>query len=152
METPSLLPRHRSLIDRTSSGPRVRQARYEIELGGLFAQSSVFSNLPPRIAVLLWPSTACVSNRPPHRGRIPKLCKSRHRGSLPAQLAVTQQNAYDPGNCCASMASMVDSYRFLDSVAKRVMQHWSGLRAAKPSPWTPLAKPLPPCTIALVSA
>jgi len=50
------------------------------------------------------------------------------------------------------MASMVDSYRFLDSVAKRVMQHWSGLRAAKPSPWTPLAKPLPPCTIALVSA
>jgi len=42
---------------------------------------------------------------------------------------------------------MVDSYRFLDSVAKRVMQHWSGLRAAKP-----LAKPLTQCTIALVSA
>ena len=50
------------------------------------------------------------------------------------------------------MPSMVDSYRFLDSVAKRVMQHWSDLRAAKPSPWTPLAKPLPQCTIALVSA
>jgi D-proline reductase (dithiol) PrdB len=47
---------------------------------------------------------------------------------------------------------MVDSYRFLDGVAKRVMQHWSGLRAAKQIPWTPLAKPLPQCTIALVSA
>jgi hypothetical protein len=41
------------------------------------------------------------------------------------------------------MAPMVDSYRFLDGVAKRVMQHWSGLRAGSPTPWTSLAKPLP---------
>lgn len=47
---------------------------------------------------------------------------------------------------------MVDSYRFLDGVAKRVMRHWSGLRTGTPVPWTPLAKPLPQCTIALVSA
>jgi hypothetical protein len=47
---------------------------------------------------------------------------------------------------------MVDSYRFLDSVAKRVMRHWSGLRAVRPVTWTPLAKPLPQCTIALVSS
>jgi D-proline reductase (dithiol) PrdB len=47
---------------------------------------------------------------------------------------------------------MVDSYRFLDGVAKRVMRHWSGLRTATAIPWTPLAKPLPQCTIALISS
>src|SRR5215469_11063269 len=43
------------------------------------------------------------------------------------------------------MVAMVDSYRFLDGVAKRVMQHWSSLRTATPIPWTPLAKPLSQC-------
>lgn len=47
---------------------------------------------------------------------------------------------------------MIDSYRFLDGAAKRTMQHWSGLRAATPTRWTPLVKPLSQCTIALVSA
>ena len=47
---------------------------------------------------------------------------------------------------------MVDSYRFLDRVAKRVMQHWSAIRPATPSPWTRLAKPVSQCTIALVSS
>ena len=47
---------------------------------------------------------------------------------------------------------MVDSYRFLDGVAKRVMRHWAGFRAATRTPWTPLAKPLSQCTIALVSS
>jgi len=46
---------------------------------------------------------------------------------------------------------MVDSYRFLDGVAKRVMQHWSGLRVGTPIPWTPLSKPLSTCTISIVS-
>jgi D-proline reductase (dithiol) PrdB len=32
------------------------------------------------------------------------------------------------------------------------MQHWSGLPAVKLIPWTPLAKPLSHCTIALVSS
>ena len=50
------------------------------------------------------------------------------------------------------MISMVDSYRFLDGVAKRVMRHWSGLGAGRPIPWTPLSRPLPQCTIALVSS
>ncbi len=50
------------------------------------------------------------------------------------------------------MICMVDSYRFLDGVSKRVMRHWSGLRPGGSSPWTPLAKPLPQCTIALVSS
>lgn len=47
---------------------------------------------------------------------------------------------------------MVDSYRFVDGFAKHVMQHWSGLRADTPIPWTPLSKPLPQCTIALISS
>lgn len=47
---------------------------------------------------------------------------------------------------------MVDSYRFLDGIAKRVIRHWSGLRADRPIPWTPLVKPLPECTVALVSS
>ena len=46
---------------------------------------------------------------------------------------------------------MVDSCRFLDGVAKRVMQHWSGLRVGTPIPWTPLSKPLSTCTISIVS-
>ncbi len=52
----------------------------------------------------------------------------------------------------ATMVSMVDSYRFLDGVVKRVMRHWASLRMVRPIPWTPLAKPLPQCTIALVSS
>ena len=53
------------------------------------------------------------------------------------------------------MVSMVDSYRFLDGVPKRMMRslvrHWSSLPAVGPIPWTPLAKPLHQCTVALVS-
>lgn len=47
---------------------------------------------------------------------------------------------------------MVDSYRFLDGVPKRVMRHWSGLRSDRPTPWTALTKPLSESTIALVSS
>jgi len=47
---------------------------------------------------------------------------------------------------------MVDSYRFLPGVVKGVMRHWSGLSAVGPIPWTPLARPLPQCTVALVSS
>ncbi len=47
---------------------------------------------------------------------------------------------------------MVDSYRFLDPVTKRVMRRWAGLRVTRPIPWTPLTKPLPQCRVALVSS
>jgi len=47
---------------------------------------------------------------------------------------------------------MVDSHRFLDGVTKRVMRHWSDIRATGSSPWTPLTIPVPQCTIALVSS
>ena len=47
---------------------------------------------------------------------------------------------------------MVDSHRFLDGVTKRMMRRWCGLSVARPIPWTPLSKPLPQCTIAVVSS
>ncbi|MBX9603287.1 MAG: hypothetical protein K2X35_19945 [Bryobacteraceae bacterium] len=47
---------------------------------------------------------------------------------------------------------MVDSYRFLDGISKKVIRHWCGLEAARSRPWTPLAKRLPDCTVALVSS
>jgi len=46
----------------------------------------------------------------------------------------------------------VDSYRFLDGIAKRVMQHWSAMRRGRAIPWTPLAKPLSQCTVSMVSS
>lgn len=47
---------------------------------------------------------------------------------------------------------MVDSYRFLDPITKRVVRSWAGLPLTAPIPWTPLRKPLPECTVALVSS
>jgi D-proline reductase (dithiol) PrdB len=46
----------------------------------------------------------------------------------------------------------VDSYRFLDGITKRVMGHWAGLPGETRIPWTPLAKPLAKCTVAMVSS
>lgn len=46
----------------------------------------------------------------------------------------------------------VDSYRFLDGVTKRVMRYWAGLPGEARIPWTPMAKPLARCTVALVSS
>jgi hypothetical protein len=50
------------------------------------------------------------------------------------------------------MISMVDSYRFLDGIAKYAMRQWSGIRATAPIQWTPLAKPLSQSRIAIVSS
>ena len=50
------------------------------------------------------------------------------------------------------MAKTVDSYRFLDGVSKRAMKRWAGLDGPTQIPWTPIAKPLRECTIALVSS
>lgn len=50
------------------------------------------------------------------------------------------------------MHGMVDSYRFLDGISKKVMRHWCGLGGDRSRPWTPLSKPLPDCTVALVSS
>ena len=50
------------------------------------------------------------------------------------------------------METMVDSYRFLDGIAKRTMQRWAGFRAERAMPWTPLGKPPADCRIAMVSS
>jgi D-proline reductase (dithiol) PrdB len=46
----------------------------------------------------------------------------------------------------------VDSYRFLDGIAKRAMKRWAGLPGETQIPWTPLGKPLSKCTVSLVSS
>ena len=48
-------------------------------------------------------------------------------------------------------AKTVDSYRFLDAIAKRAMKRWAGLPGETQVPWTPLAKPLSKCSVSLVS-
>ena len=46
----------------------------------------------------------------------------------------------------------IDSYRHLDFVSRQVIKAWVGREVARPIPWTPLAKPLDQCTVALVSS
>jgi D-proline reductase (dithiol) PrdB len=45
----------------------------------------------------------------------------------------------------------IDSYRFLDFASRQVMKAWAGRQERGVIPFTPLAKPLRECTIALVS-
>ena len=49
------------------------------------------------------------------------------------------------------MAKIVDSYRFLDGITKRLIRSWINLESPRDIPWTPLAKPLSDCTVALIS-
>ena len=45
----------------------------------------------------------------------------------------------------------IDSYRFLDFATRQVMKAWTARQRANDTPFTPLAKPLSECTVALVS-
>jgi len=45
----------------------------------------------------------------------------------------------------------VDSYRFLDFATRQVMKAWAGRQEPGVIPFTPLAKPLSECTVALLS-
>ena len=45
----------------------------------------------------------------------------------------------------------IDSYRFLDFGSRQVMKAWAARQQAGDIPFTPLAKPLGDCTIALIS-
>ena len=45
----------------------------------------------------------------------------------------------------------IDSYRFLDFASRQVMKAWAARQERSVIPFTPLAKPLRECTIALVS-
>jgi D-proline reductase (dithiol) PrdB len=46
----------------------------------------------------------------------------------------------------------VDSYRFISGITKRVLKSWVSMERPRPIPWTPLAKPLAECTVALISS
>ena len=50
------------------------------------------------------------------------------------------------------MNKTVDSYRFISGITKRMIKTWVGMEKPRPIPWTPLAKPLSDCTVALVSS
>jgi len=45
----------------------------------------------------------------------------------------------------------IDSYRFLDFASRQIMKAWAARETRKEIPFTPLAKPLRECTVALVS-
>lgn len=45
----------------------------------------------------------------------------------------------------------IDSYRFLDFLSRQVMKAWAGRQKPGTIPFTPLARPLAECTIALVT-
>jgi len=52
----------------------------------------------------------------------------------------------------ASAAKKVDSYRFLEGIAGRVMKHWASLGAPREIPWSPLTKPVSQCAVSLCSS
>src|ERR1041384_4361281 len=49
---------------------------------------------------------------------------------------------------------MIDSYRFLDFASRQITNAWVNREAQERRriPWTPLAKPLAECTVALISS
>ena len=51
-----------------------------------------------------------------------------------------------------SMTKQVNSYRFLDSLTKKLVQTWIDLEVPREIPWTPLSKSLKESTFALVSS
>jgi D-proline reductase (dithiol) PrdB len=50
------------------------------------------------------------------------------------------------------LTKQVDSYRFISGVTRRLVKTWIPIEEPRDIPWTPLAKPLPACTVALVSS
>lgn len=50
------------------------------------------------------------------------------------------------------MAKTVDSKLFLSGITKRLVKSWIKLETPREIPWTPLAKPLSDCTVALISS
>ena len=49
------------------------------------------------------------------------------------------------------MAKQVDSYRFVTGPTRLMIRSWLKLESPRDTPWTPLSKPLPECTVALVT-
>jgi D-proline reductase (dithiol) PrdB len=49
------------------------------------------------------------------------------------------------------MTKVVDSYRFIGGITKRMVKSWIQLESPRDIPWTVLSKPLSECTVALIS-
>lgn len=49
------------------------------------------------------------------------------------------------------MNKIVDSYRFLDGITRRLVRSWIKLESPREIPWTPLSRPLSESTVALIS-
>jgi D-proline reductase (dithiol) PrdB len=56
------------------------------------------------------------------------------------------------GGITGLMAKIVNSYRFLDAIPRRMMKHWATLGAPRKIPWSPLPKPMSQCTVSMVSS
>ena len=50
------------------------------------------------------------------------------------------------------MTRVVDSYRFLDGITRKLVRSWIKLETPREIPWTELSKPLSECTVALISS
>jgi D-proline reductase (dithiol) PrdB len=50
------------------------------------------------------------------------------------------------------VAETVDSYRYISRSTKRIMQAWVKREPARDIPWTEFSRPLPECTVALISS
>jgi D-proline reductase (dithiol) PrdB len=50
------------------------------------------------------------------------------------------------------MSKTVDSYRFINGITRRMIKNWISMEKTRPIPWTPLAKPLSECTVAMLSS
>ena len=50
------------------------------------------------------------------------------------------------------MVKKVDSYRFTDAITRRLVKAWIKLEPQREIPWVPLVKPLPECSVALISS
>jgi len=50
------------------------------------------------------------------------------------------------------MTKTVDSFRFASGITGRIVKNWIKMETPREIPWTPLAKPLSGCTVALISS
>jgi D-proline reductase (dithiol) PrdB len=50
------------------------------------------------------------------------------------------------------MEKLVDSYRFISGITRRMLRTWVKMEELRPIPWMPLVKPLSTCKVALISS
>lgn len=50
------------------------------------------------------------------------------------------------------MQKTVDSFRFISGITRRMIKNWISQETPRPIPWTPLRRPLPECTVTLLSS